>query len=80
MPSDLVPPMHGAGKRGRVVQPEAAVEAANQPDADVEEEDVAKKGPGRPSQKDVDAQFSVQSTVSAEQDFSKAQFAEHEKK
>ena len=74
MPSDVVPPMHGAGKRARAqaaVQPEAP-EAADHPDA--------KKGRGRPSAKEVDDLYSMQATLPCEQDqLSKADFLNQEK-
>ena len=74
MPSDAVPPMHGAGKRARAqaaVQPEAP-EAADHPDA--------KKGRGRPSAKEVDDLYSMQATLPCEQEqLSKADFLNQEK-
>ena len=74
MPSDAVPPLHGAGKRARAqaaVQPEAP-EAADHPDA--------KKGRGRPSAKEVDDLYSMQATLPCEQEqLSKADFLNQEK-
>jgi hypothetical protein len=66
-----LPPMHGAGKRGR---------AAQEPAPDSEEAKDAKKDRVRPSAKEVDDLYSMQETLPCEQEqLSKADFPNQEK-